>query len=59
MPDRRSHLRVLPDRVPDLTVEDDPVGDPESKTRVVSGQERPSRRTIVGECQRSTVCSGI
>ena len=39
--DRRPHLRVLPDRVPDLTVEDDPVGDHDDRVedrRVVPGQ---------------------
>ena len=41
VPDRRPHLRVLPDRVPDLTVEDDPVGDHDDRVedrRVVPGQ---------------------
>ena len=39
--DRRPHLGVLPDRVPDLTVEDDPVGDHDDRVedrRVVPAQ---------------------
>ena len=41
VPDGRPHLRVLPDRVPDLTVEDHPVGDHDDRVedrRVVPGQ---------------------
>ena len=41
VPDRRPHLRVLPGRDPDLTVEDDPVGDHNDRIedrRVVPGQ---------------------
>ena len=39
--DHRPHLRVLPDRVPDLTVEEGPVGDHDDRVkdrRVVPGQ---------------------